>query len=178
MQISIQKKLAKKAQEQRIPFKIIKIHGNEYMERGTPDLMMSIRGKMAVIETKMPGENPEPIQQVRLAEWSRSGAITGVAHSFEEAFEILKGVWLEGTKQQNIEGDLTCLRVSVVNPDERFMDSISSIISLGISWGKKVIDCPIVSTDPGGNIDIKIYFDDGIGYADFWEWYREWINEY
>lgn len=53
----------------KIGAKCVKTNGE-----GEPDLICSVRGHTVVIETKQPGEKPEPLQMVRLREWSMSGA--------------------------------------------------------------------------------------------------------
>jgi hypothetical protein len=47
-------------------------------------------GKAIYIEVKLPGEEPKKHQQKFLDAMSRSGAITGCAHSIEEALQIVK----------------------------------------------------------------------------------------
>jgi hypothetical protein len=57
---------------------------------GDPDLFGSLPGGLHFeIEVKRPGNSPTELQEKRLAEWAATGAITGVAHSVEEALEIL-----------------------------------------------------------------------------------------
>jgi hypothetical protein len=57
---------------------------------GDPDLYGSLPGGVHFeIEVKRPGNGPTPLQMQRLAAWEATGAITGVAHSKEEALEIL-----------------------------------------------------------------------------------------
>lgn len=47
-------------------------------------------GKALYIEVKLPGEHPRPDQQKFLEAMRNTGAIAGVAHSIEEALEIVK----------------------------------------------------------------------------------------
>ena len=47
-------------------------------------------GKAIYIEVKLPGENPRPDQEKFLQAMANTGAIAGVAHSVEEALEIVK----------------------------------------------------------------------------------------
>lgn len=56
---------------------------------GDPDLYGSIDGLHFEIEVKRPGNKPTELQLRRLSEWRAAGAITGIAHSAEEALEIL-----------------------------------------------------------------------------------------
>lgn len=47
-------------------------------------------GKALYIEVKLPGEKPREDQQKFLDAMRRAGAITGCAHSVEEALKIVK----------------------------------------------------------------------------------------
>lgn len=47
-------------------------------------------GRALYIEVKLPGEKPRPDQEKFLQAMAGTGAITGVAHSVEEALEIVK----------------------------------------------------------------------------------------
>lgn len=58
---------------------------------GDPDVYGSLFGRHFEIEVKRPGNGPTKLQTTRLEQWHNAGAITGVAHSVEEAIEILKG---------------------------------------------------------------------------------------
>lgn len=46
-------------------------------------------GKALYIEVKLPGEQPRPDQRKFLAAMQRTGAIAGVAHSVEEALDLV-----------------------------------------------------------------------------------------
>ncbi|PWM20112.1 MAG: VRR-NUC domain-containing protein [Clostridia bacterium] len=48
-------------------------------------------GKAFYIEVKLPGEQPREDQKQFLQAMARAGAISGVAHSIEEALEIIGG---------------------------------------------------------------------------------------
>lgn len=47
-------------------------------------------GKALYIEVKLPGEEPRPEQQKFLDAMGRTGALSGCAHSIEEALQIVK----------------------------------------------------------------------------------------
>lgn len=47
-------------------------------------------GKALYIEVKLPGEEPREDQQKFLDAMKRAGAITGCAHSIEEALDIVR----------------------------------------------------------------------------------------
>lgn len=70
--------------------KAIKIHGSEYMEVGTPDIIGCIKGRFFAIELKEPGKKPDPIQKLRLRQWLDAWAIMGVAETIDEVKELLK----------------------------------------------------------------------------------------
>lgn len=58
--------------------KAINIHGSVFSERGTPDVIGSIRGRMIVFECKRDAtEEPTDIQKWRLSEWIAAGAVVG-----------------------------------------------------------------------------------------------------
>lgn len=48
-------------------------------------------GKAFYIEVKLPGEKPKKHQQKFLDAMARAGALSGCAHSVEEALEIVRG---------------------------------------------------------------------------------------
>ena len=47
-------------------------------------------GRAIYIEVKLPGEKPRPDQEKFLRAMAKTGAISGCAHSVEEALEIVK----------------------------------------------------------------------------------------
>jgi len=55
--------------------KAINIHGNEYMEVGTPDIFCSLDGIACLIEVKTDGGKATEIQERRLWEWCDAGAV-------------------------------------------------------------------------------------------------------
>lgn len=58
--------------------KAINIHGSVFSERGTPDVIGSVNGRMVLFECKRDDtEEPEPIQKWRLSEWILAGAVVG-----------------------------------------------------------------------------------------------------
>lgn len=74
--------------------KVIKFHGNEYTEIGTPDLIgvfiaTTGRAYTFFLEVKLPGQSPSPIQKQRIREWRNAGAIAGWCTSPLEAIEII-----------------------------------------------------------------------------------------
>lgn len=58
--------------------KAINIHGSIYSERGTPDVVGCINGRMVAFECKRTeDEEPTKIQKWRLSEWIAAGAVVG-----------------------------------------------------------------------------------------------------
>lgn len=58
--------------------KAINIHGGIYTERGTPDIIGCINGRMVAFECKRDyTEDLEKIQKWRLSEWISVGAVVG-----------------------------------------------------------------------------------------------------
>lgn len=58
--------------------KAINIHGGVYTERGTPDVIGCVNGRMVAFECKRDEtEEPTKIQQWRLGEWYAAGAVVG-----------------------------------------------------------------------------------------------------
>lgn len=58
--------------------KAINIHGSPFSERGTPDIIGCIDGKLVAFECKRDEkEDLEKIQKWRLSEWITAGAVVG-----------------------------------------------------------------------------------------------------
>lgn len=61
----------------------LKVHGDQYTTKGTPDIVGSFRGQSFGFELKAPGEKPTKIQLYQLARMEKSGAITAVFDNFQ-----------------------------------------------------------------------------------------------
>lgn len=71
--------------------KAVNVHGGVYTERGTPDVIGCVGGRMVAFECKRdPGEEQTPIQSWRLAEWIHAGAVVGAVASVEDVELILR----------------------------------------------------------------------------------------
>ena len=58
--------------------KAINIHGSPYTERGTPDIIGCVNGRLVAFECKRDeSEEPTNIQYWRLGEWYAAGAVVG-----------------------------------------------------------------------------------------------------
>lgn len=72
--------------------KVLKMHGNQYAEKGTPDIIGSLYGHAFALEVKRPGGKTTKIQDIRLAEWAAAGAVTAVVTSVDEALQALNNL--------------------------------------------------------------------------------------
>ena len=71
--------------------KAINIHGSVFSERGTPDVIGSIRGRMVAFECKRDTSgSPEDIQKWRLSEWIAAGAVVGAVSDVWQVDLILR----------------------------------------------------------------------------------------
>lgn len=71
--------------------KAINIHGSVFSERGTPDVIGCIRGRMVAFECKRDAtEDLEKIQKWRLSEWIAAGAVVGGVSDLEHVKLILQ----------------------------------------------------------------------------------------
>lgn len=77
--------------------KAINIHGSVFSERGTPDVIGSIRGRMIAFECKRDTSEPlEDIQEWRLSEWIAAGAVVGGVSDVSHVDMILRLMGLVG----------------------------------------------------------------------------------
>jgi hypothetical protein len=56
---------------------------------GEPDIDACLQGRSVQLEVKRLGEDATPLQAMRLEEWRRAGALTGVVHSVAEVRALL-----------------------------------------------------------------------------------------
>jgi hypothetical protein len=71
--------------------KAINIHGSIFSERGTPDVIGCIQGRMVAFECKRDiTEDLEKIQKWRLCEWIHAGAVVGGVSSVDDVVLILQ----------------------------------------------------------------------------------------
>ena len=71
--------------------KAINIHGSIFSERGTPDVLGCIQGRMVAFECKRDAtEDLEKIQKWRLCEWIHAGAVVGGVSSVDHVILILQ----------------------------------------------------------------------------------------
>lgn len=71
--------------------KAINIHGSVFSERGTPDVIGCIRGRMVAFECKRDAkEDLEKMQKWRLSEWILAGAVVGGISDLDHVKLILQ----------------------------------------------------------------------------------------
>lgn len=66
-----------------------KRHGSIYSEIGAPDVSACYKGRRIEIEVKVPGKEPEKIQEVRLRQWKNAGAYTMCATSLGDVIHAI-----------------------------------------------------------------------------------------
>lgn len=69
-----------------------KIHGNQFMAAGLPDVLCIRGGRAVWLEAKRPGEEPTKIQLHRMRELSAAGCPVAVVTSAADARAFLEGV--------------------------------------------------------------------------------------
>lgn len=71
--------------------KAINVHGSVFSERGTPDVIGCVNGRMVAFECKRDeSEEPEKIQKWRLSEWIAAGAVVGAVSDVKHVDLILR----------------------------------------------------------------------------------------
>lgn len=75
----------------------IKHHGGPHSRRGTPDVLACLRGRMVVVEVKVPGKTPTEAQRIELVRWADAGALAMWATSTAQVREALEGAGLVDT---------------------------------------------------------------------------------
>jgi hypothetical protein len=70
--------------------KVLKLHGDAFIEMGTPDLLGCYRGRAFAIEAKVDGRPTTETQDLRLKEWEAAGAVTIVAREGFDAAVFLR----------------------------------------------------------------------------------------
>lgn len=70
----------------------VKMHGNQYMMKGLPDILAIRGGRCAWMEVKRPGEHPTRIQEHRMRELASAGCPVAVVHSAADARHFLEAI--------------------------------------------------------------------------------------
>lgn len=71
--------------------KAINIHGSIFSERGTPDIIGCINGRMVAFECKRDAtEDLREIQKWRLCQWLEAGAVVGGVGSVDDVKLIIQ----------------------------------------------------------------------------------------
>jgi Holliday junction resolvase len=70
----------------------VKMHGNQYMVAGLPDVLVIRHGRVAWMEVKRPGEEPTRVQEHRMRELARAGCPVTVVRSAADARHFLESL--------------------------------------------------------------------------------------
>lgn len=68
----------------------VKIHGNEFMESGTPDVLACVNGRFYAFELKAEDGTVSKIQLYRLQQIRSAGGVAAVVTSLQEVKDILQ----------------------------------------------------------------------------------------
>lgn len=66
----------------------IKKHTGAHGEGGHPDIFACRRGRMVMVEMKIPGETPDARQMERLRSWQKAGAAVCWAHDIHHVQQL------------------------------------------------------------------------------------------
>lgn len=70
--------------------KAINVHGSVFSERGTPDVIGCVNGRMVAFECKRsPEEELTRVQSWRLSEWINAGAVVGAVSSVRDVQMVM-----------------------------------------------------------------------------------------
>jgi 3-mercaptopyruvate sulfurtransferase SseA len=69
-----------------------KMHGNQYMLAGLPDVLCLKGGRAAWLEVKRPGEGPTKVQEHRMRELAGAGCPVAVVRSEDDAKRFLEAI--------------------------------------------------------------------------------------
>lgn len=60
---------------------------------GWPDIVGVYKGRFIGVEVKRPGKKPTPLQEFKLEELAKAGALVGVATSVDDAQKLMSGLF-------------------------------------------------------------------------------------
>lgn len=63
---------------------VVKYHGSEYSESGTPDLLICYKGVFIGCEVKVPGKSPTALQHQKLRDIEKAGGIAIWCQSLDD----------------------------------------------------------------------------------------------
>lgn len=86
---AIQKALKAEANRRGHKLFIFKVHGNEYMMAGLPDMVACYRGMFIGLEAKMPGNDTSPRQRYVHAKIREAEGLVLVPYSVADALKAL-----------------------------------------------------------------------------------------
>lgn len=91
-----------------------KTHGSA-VKRGEPDVKGCAYGITVMIEFKRPGEEPDPLQDLRLNQWRAAGAITAVAYGSDQIGDLVLRAQLRAIGKES--GDEILNERIIIPPD-------------------------------------------------------------
>ena len=71
---------------------VVKYPGGIFGTTGTPDLILCVKGRFVALEVKKSGKPPKKIQEYRQNEIRKTGGISEIVVSLEEAVKVIEGV--------------------------------------------------------------------------------------
>lgn len=80
------------AEARRLGWWTVKMHGNQYMMKGLPDILAIRDGRAAWMEAKRPGEEPTKIQAHVMRQLAATGCPVCVVHSAADARHFLESL--------------------------------------------------------------------------------------
>jgi len=80
------------AQGRALGYWVTKYHGNAFTMSGVPDVLAIKDGRACWLECKRPGQQPTPIQILRMKELREAGCPVAVVTSADEARAFLESV--------------------------------------------------------------------------------------
>lgn len=69
---------------------LFKVHGDEFMRSGLPDIVGCVQGLFFGLEIKNPGEEPSELQRHELTQIKKAGGISAVVFEPEDAVELVR----------------------------------------------------------------------------------------
>ena len=74
---------------------VLNIHGGGWGGRGTPDLLLCVKGQFIALELKVEGNKLEPAQIIHKRKIERNGGVHYSPYTFEEFIEIMNELGVE-----------------------------------------------------------------------------------
>lgn len=79
-------------ESKRLGWWCVKMHGNQYMMKGLPDILAIRGGRCVWMEAKRPGQEPTKIQLHVMRQLAAAGCPVAVVHSAADARHFLEAI--------------------------------------------------------------------------------------